>query len=408
MHLQRSRVSCNTPQVWILLCTVCYLAMTRIDRYLVFLYVRVLTICFLSVAGLLIVVHIFTNLEEFLRFSKQTGVGLLSTLVDYYGPYTLSIFERLSGFMALLALLFVIAWLNKTNEFTALLAAGVTKRRVVRPLLVASAMVIVGAAAMREFTVPVYQDRLDRNPQDLTGDLPRPMRPTYDQRAQVLFQGQHLLPINMEIVRPNIKVQGGPLAKTLGSKIMAQSAKFMPAGNHPAGYMLYQVYEPPNVHYYQSVYELSGSPLLLTAQDTDWVQPGDCFLVSNIEYETLRGGSAWKQFASTAELIQHLGGENTRSGNDLRVQIHKRFLQPAMDWTVLLLGIPVLLTRPDRHMFWVAGACLGIVAGFTAVAIGLAAVGSSGSLLTPALATWLPLLIFLPWGWAKTAQAMET
>ena len=67
----------------------------------------------------------------------------------------------------------------------------------------------------------------------------------------------------------------------------------------------------------------------------------------------------WKQFASTADLIQHLRGENVLSGNDLRVQIHGRFLRPLIDWTVLLLGLPVLLTRPDRHMFWVAApACL--------------------------------------------------
>jgi hypothetical protein len=59
-------------------------------------------------------------------------------------------------------------------------------------------------------------------------------------------------------------------------------------------------------------------------------------------------------------------------------------------------------------MFWVAGACLGIVAGFTGVAIALSAVGSAGYLLSPMQATWLPLIIFLPWAWAKSAAAMES
>jgi lipopolysaccharide export system permease protein len=130
--------------------------------------------------------------------------------------------------------------------------------------------------------------------------------------------------------------------------------------------------------------------------------------VSDIEFEVLRGGSAWKQFASTGELITHLKGENVRSGNDLRLQIHQRFVRPLIDWTILLLGMPVLLTRPDRHMFWVAGACLFIVAGFTGVAMGLAAAGGTGSLLSPTLATWLPLLFFLPWGWARTGAALES
>ena len=165
--------------------------MTKIDRYLLFLYFRVLVICFATVCGLMIVIHIFTNLDEFLTYSKQTGGSVLQVMLDYYGPYTIYIFERLSAMLALLALLFVIAWLNKTNEFTALLAAGVTKRRVVRPLMIASAIVILSAAAAREFAIPRFQDRLDRNPQDLVG--PRTIRPTFDPDAVALIQGKHLL-----------------------------------------------------------------------------------------------------------------------------------------------------------------------------------------------------------------------
>ncbi len=381
--------------------------MTRIDRYLLFLYFRVLVICFATVAGLMIVIHVFTNLDEFLRYSQDTQSTVLQVMVDYYGPYALYIFERLSALLALLALLFVIAWLNKTNEFTALLSAGVTKRRVVRPLLIASAVVILGAAATREWAIPRFQDRLDRNPQDLVG--PRSLRPTFDPDAVALIQGKHLLPASYEIIFPNLKIQGGPLVADFAPRITAASAQFKPASPQaPAGYLFREVTLPSNIDTFASVFTGDGAALLLTAKDTPWVEPGTCFLASKIEFEMLRGGSVWKQFASTSELVQHLRGENVRGGNDLRVTIHQRLLRPAIDWTVLLLGIPVLLTRPDRHMFWVAGACLGIVAGFTVVAIGLSALGSTGYLLTPMQATWLPLLIFLPWAWAKSASAMET
>lgn len=381
--------------------------MTRIDRYLLFLYFRVLVLCFTTVCGLMIVIHIFTNLDEFFEYSRQTDSTVVKVMVDYYGPYTLYVFERLSAMLALLALLFVIAWLNKTHEFTALLAAGVTKRRVVRPLMIASAVVILSAAAAREFAIPHFQDRLDRNPQDLVG--PRSMRPTFDPGAMALIQGKHLLPASSEIIFPKLTIQGGPLASAIGPRITAASAKFQPASDHaPAGYLFLEVNFPDNFDQFDSVSTDAGEPLLLTAKDTPWLAPGSCFLASKIEFEMLRGGSVWKQFASTSELILHLRGENVRGGNDLRVSIHQRILRPAIDWTVLLLGIPVLLTRPDRHMFWVAGACLGIVAGFTGVAIALATLGSSGTLFSPALATWLPLLIFLPWAWAKSASAMET
>lgn len=383
--------------------------MTKIDRYLLILYLRVLVICFTTVAGLLIVIHVFTNLDEFLRYSEKTQGNLAQVMVEYYGPYTLSIFERLSAMLAMLALLFVIAWLNKTNELTALLAAGVTKRRVLKPLLIASVVVILSAVGLRELAIPRYQDRLDRNPQDLTGEMPRPIRPTFDTNAVALLQGRHLLPINYEIVQPNLTIQGEPLRSVFGGKITAQSAVYRPASTDaPAGYMFHQVLTPDGIDNRPSVHKLDGSPLLLTSSDTSWVGKGDCFLASNIEFEMLRGGSAWKQFASTYELIRHLRGDSIRGVTDVRVQIHQRILRPAVDWTVLLLGIPILLARPDRHMFWIAGACVGIVSGFTLVLIAFSAAANSSYLISPAMATWLPLLIFFPWGWAKTAAAMET
>ena len=49
---------------------------------------------------------------------------------------------------------------------------------------------------------------------------------------------------------------------------------------------------------------------------------------------------------ATRELVQHLHSENVRSGNDLRVQIHGRMLRPAIDWTVILLGIARVVDTP--------------------------------------------------------------
>lgn len=381
--------------------------MTRIDRYILVLYLRVLLICFASVCGLLIVVEVFTNLDEFVRYGAQSGRGLLAILVEYFIPRIIEMFEGLSGLLALLALLFVIAWLNKTHEFTALLAAGVTKRRVIKPLLAASAVVVLGAASLREIVIPAYQDRLSLNPQELTGEVPRSMRPLYDPSSMVLIQGLHLLPAQRLVVEPSLKVYGGPLSEAVGNKLVAKTAVYQAeTPNHAAGYLLSEVTQPTDIASIASV-QVDGQDLLLTPAGADWLAPNQCFIASSIEYEALRGG-AWKKHASTFALVQHLRGESDMHSSNVRVQIHQRLLRPVVDWTVLLLGIPVLLTRPDRHMFWVAGACLGIVTGFTAIVLGVAALGSSSGWISPALSIWLPLIVFTPWAWAKTQHAMET
>ena len=383
---------------------------TRIDRYLLTLYARILSICFCSVAGLLIVIHLFNNLEDFDRYAEASQATLPQTLVDYYGPFALSVFERLSAMLVLLAVLFTIGWLNKTNELTALLAAGIPKRRIIRPLLAASLTVILATAVLRETAIPYFQDQLDRKPSDLTGEVLRPIRPAFDPHSVTLIQGRNLRLVNKEIIDVNIKIQGGPLLPSVGNKILARQAVYREAcPEHPAGYLLTDVQTPRNIEARPSIADpVSGGPLLLTPRDYAWLAPGSCFLASTIEYETLRGGSSWQQYASIAELVAHLRAERSaHSGNDLRVGIHQRLLRPLVDWTVLLLGIPILLMRPDRHMFWVAGVSLAVVGGFTAVVMGLAAIGSSGYLLSPQLAIWLPLIIFLPWGWVRTQQALN-
>lgn len=381
--------------------------MTRIDRYLLAIYFRVLTICFLSISGLLIIVHLFNNLTEFIEYGKQQN-GLVRVLLEYYGPYTLSIFERLSGLLALMALLFAVTWVYRTNELTALLAAGVTKRRVMRPLLIASAMVIAAAAVSREIWIPQYQDRLDRNPQDLSGDMPRAVRPTPDRELRVHFNGRHLLPKTRELVNPLVRIHAGPLA-SLGRQIVASKAVAISANSeHPAGYLLKGVTTPRSIEQIASIQSESGKPLLLTRASSPWLEPGECFLASHVEFDALRGGSNWKQFASTNELIANLRRGDSPSADELRVQIHSRFVRPAIDWTVLLLGIPIVLTRPDRHLFWVAGVCILMVGGFTAVVMGLNAAGTSGYLLSPIVSTWLPILIVLPWSYQKSAAAMES
>ncbi len=382
--------------------------MTRIDRYLLFLYFRVLFICYTSLTGLLIVVQVFSSLDEFARSAAREKTSLLVVLMDFFLPNAIATFERLSGLFALLALLFVIAWLYRTNEFTALMAAGVTKWRVLRPLLFASAFVVFGASALRELVIPSFQEKLDRSPQDLTGEVKRPVRPYWNGRAGVMVNGANLLTIPRQIVHPHLQIYTGTAQASFGSQIRGELAQYQQGQDgRPTGFLVQRISQPKNIDSISSTYALDGSPLLLTRKDTDWIEPGACFLVSDVQFEKLRGGAAWKQFVSTREMVMHLRMGTGGADNDLRAQIHQRILRPFVDWTLLLLAIPVLLGRGDRHVFVVAGSCLFLVAGFSGIVMGLAWIAASG-LMDPINAGWLPLLIFLPIGWTRTTNAMNS
>lgn len=381
--------------------------MTQIDRYLLIIYFRVLAICFCSITGLIVIVQLFNNLPEFMEHGQKEK-GLLMVLVEYFGPYILTLFDQLSGLLALMAVLFAITWITRTNELTALLAAGITKRRILRPLMIASACVIGAAAVVREVWIPQFQDQLERNPQDLKADVTRPVQVTQDPKLCVLIEGKNLSPAKRVLTMPVIRIQPGPLAG-VGRQILGTEASPLPATpDHPAGYLLQNVSIPRSIDTIASVRTERGDPLMLTRSDSPWLNPGECFLASDIVFETLRGGSSWKKYAATSELIQYVQLGNAPSLDGLRVQIHSRIVRPAVDWTVILLGIPIVLMRPDRNMFWVAGVAMLVVGGFMVVVMGLNAAGGSGFYVSPLVAAWLPVLLVLPWGYQKTAAAFES
>ncbi len=83
--------------------------MTRIDRYILMLFLRVFVTCFVCLSGLLIVVHLFTNLDDLMDAGKTNGKSISSILIGYYVPYALSMYTRLCPFFALMAMLFVVA-----------------------------------------------------------------------------------------------------------------------------------------------------------------------------------------------------------------------------------------------------------------------------------------------------------
>src|SRR5262245_40563594 len=101
-----------------------------IDRYLVLLFIKVLVVCYVSLAGLSFVIDFASNADEFLGYIRRQGIGVLP---DYYLPRSLLFFDRTAGLLALVSAIFAITVLQRSNEFTALMAAGVSRARVVTP-----------------------------------------------------------------------------------------------------------------------------------------------------------------------------------------------------------------------------------------------------------------------------------
>jgi len=363
------------------------------DRYVLLVFGRVLLVCLISITGLYFVVDGFNNLDEFLRYGRQQD-GLLKVLAGYYLARVPWFFDLMSSLLVLVAAMFAVTLLQRTNEFTALMAAGVSRWRIVKPLVFAAAMVSGLAAANREVVIPTLRDQLLRNAQDWMGQTAKPLEPITDNQTDILLSGLETYADEQRIERPNFLLPR-PYGD-FGRKLVAASAYYRPPRKElPGGYLMDHVSDQPELTEIPSVYD-AGRPIILSPHDTPWLKDDQCFVVSEIDFSQLEGGRQWRQLASTSELLRGLRSTSLEFGLDARVTIHSRVVQPFLDMALFFLGLPLVLTRQNRNIFVAAGWCFLVVVIFITVVMACHVLGGNGYLLRPSLAAWCPLIIFAP------------
>ena len=120
-----------------------------VDRYLLRQFVQVFLICFISLAGLYTIIDAFNRLDDFTG-DEMTAGETLSMMGRYYAMQSIGFFNKTSGVLAMIAAMFTVTWIQGRQEMTALLAAGMPRLRVLRPVIVAGLVIAVGAAGLRE------------------------------------------------------------------------------------------------------------------------------------------------------------------------------------------------------------------------------------------------------------------
>jgi lipopolysaccharide export system permease protein len=299
----------------------------------------------------------------------------------------------MGGVLTLIALMFTITWIQRHQEMTALLAAGITRIRVLRPVLIAAIGMSLLAAANREIIMPNIREHLANDSRNLGGEQETMMQSRFDSQTDILLGGEKIVSAGQRIVNPSFVLPRE--FDQFGRQLTAKEARFLPAkDNQPSGYLLSGVTAPKAL--------LKSPPLLqgdkeivLTPIGSNWLGPDQVFVVSGVSFEFLAAGATWRDFASTHEMIQQLRSPSTDLGADVRVAIHGRFLQPFLDTTLLFLGLPFVVTRTNRNPFLSIGLCLAVVTVFMITELGCQSLGCGGWLPAP-LAAWLPLILSAP------------
>jgi len=365
--------------------------MKRVDRYIIVEFARVFCICFVTFLGIFVVADFVNHFDELVRHAKTHG-GMGQVLGEYYGAKVPWFFDFIGRIIGLVAAVFAVTSLQRNNEMAAMMAAGISRWRIVKPLVISVGLVAVLGVLNREVLIPRLGERIFADARNLAGDKGEEIHPQYDHATGIFIEGESIVPADKAIIKPTFHMPNELAPR--GTVIVAEEARQAPReGGRPAGFLLTGV-DQEKTGVKQTVMK-NDALIVAHPSDVDWLKSGQLFVVTDLPFDQLRGSSNWKQCVSTLRLISVARNDSLDSGADVSVAIHSRILQPFVDMLLLFLGLPIVLSRESRNAFIAVGSCMLVVSIFIVSVLGLQSLGSS-YVIAPSLAAWLPVLIFVP------------
>ena len=370
--------------------------MTTLDRYILrsFLFNFIgLNLCFI---GIFVVFDLFTNLDSLVQAGRAAGSVPKIIFLNYFYK-SIPIVLLLGSILCLGSAMVTVAMLMKNNELVPIQAAGISALRVVRPLIIAVMCTTALFCVIREGMLPNIQDRIMMEPADFVENRGTPLNVSIDNETNITIQGQdsRVFRSDRRISEPEFVF---PRAITRSQfRISGESAYHKPATRtRPAGYLVTgvqdrHVLQNPSIMWTSPMGQ--EKPILMTPRDTDFLEPNQVFVVTNVPFETLASRDAWR-YASLWTLISAARNRSLDVGDSIHAAIHSRLTQPIVDMTLLFLGLPVLLLRGERNAFKAIGLSCLILFAFLLVCQASQFAGANSGM--PVLGAWLPMMIFVP------------
>lgn len=386
-----------------------------------------------SFVGIYVVFDLLSNVDSF--FSAESDRSVVSILAEYYFYRTFLFIDIILALLALVSALTVASSMLRRNEIIALMALGVSPRRVVTPILIAALALSAAALWTREVYLPSHIVQLVKTPKELgEKNTALQVRRATDALTRITLDGKSVLPDENRIERPKFTLP--VLLAPFGNELSAASAQWRPqSGKFPDGYLLKGVekpaklltspsldirglapLEPQNdeetaaafsnrpptaVAPPQSVSNAENSngilprTILYSPFDTPELAPDECFVACGIEPEFLAVGESWKLYASTPQLIAAAKNASLPlNSKDLQIRVHSRLVRPLADLLPLLIGLPFLFMKNDRSPF--QGMTVGVIFAGLYMGISYSALFLGMRFDLVILAAWTPILVFSP------------
>ena len=360
-----------------------------LDRYVAKNFLIGYFIAFCVLTGLRVIIDLFVNLDEFTEHADLETAVVIKNIFTFYLFNSTLYFRDFAGMITVVAAAFSFGKMVRHNELVAVMASGVSLKRIISPI-VFLALLLTGVLVIdQELIIPSFADKLVRSQGDVPGQESYQVRfisdgngslinsLKFDVETSTLFDPTILL--RRPTSRPRIwKVTG---------RIDADKAVY----NAQTGQWDLYTISPETG-------EWASHGLLNEFGSGKGLQP-IAFYASDITAKDIpvRCESEHKTLLSLRQLIA-LEAQKIQVDMELSSQKHFHITDPLINLVMLMISLPILVCRDPKSVksavmisFALTGTCFILT--FVCKILATEVIFDK---VMPEFWAWLPVFIFLP------------
>jgi len=353
--------------------------MKILDKYVAKNFVIGYLIAFCVLIGLRIIIDLFVNLDEFTEHPDLSTLEVVKNILSFYGLHSTLYFRDFAGMITIVAAAFSLGKMVRCNELVAVMASGVSLKRVIAPIVLLALLLTALLVVDQELLIPPLSDKLVRGQDAIRG------QESYD--VWFIIDGNGSLICSREfdvktstLYNPIIilrRKKANSLIWEVTGRISAEKAVYDPDTGE---WIL------TNGRFTEKDSRKVARPIASYATD---ITPKDIPVRRKSQHLTLLSSRQLAVLATQRTKIKDLA--------QLYSQKHFRITEPIINLTMLMLCLPMLVCRDPKSMksaivisFVAVGMCF-----ITTFVCKMLATEVVFDRVMPELWAWLPAVIFL-------------
>jgi len=132
--------------------------MKILDKYVAKNFLIGYAIAFFVLMGLRIIIDLFVKLDEFTEHVDLGTLAVVKNIFTFYGLNSTLYFRDFAGMITVVAAAFSLGKMVRCNELVAVMASGVSLKRVIAPIVILALFFTALFVIDQEFIIPPLAD----------------------------------------------------------------------------------------------------------------------------------------------------------------------------------------------------------------------------------------------------------